>query len=225
MKSEKLIDIYKQGHIVIPIYLLQHYKELKVTLEEFLFLMYLYSLGDHFLFNPQQFSETLNLSLEEVMNLVSKLTEKHLIRVEVVKNEKGFMEEVLDLKDFYHKISYFMVEDVNQSLKVEDSTIFEIVEQEFGRTLSPMECEIIKAWLDGGMVEGVIKEAIKEATFNGVSNLRYIDKILYEWGKNGIKTVDDVEKMRKKRKARKKEQDDAEIDMELVDWKWFDEDE
>ena len=49
--------------------------------------------------------------------------------------------------------------------------------------LSPMEYEIIKAWLDNDMSEELIKEALKEATFNGVSNLRYIDKILYEWGK------------------------------------------
>ena len=40
-------------------------------------------------------------------------------------------------------------------------------------------------------------DSVKEAVFNGVSNLRYIDKILYEWGKAGIKNVNDVEEMRK----------------------------
>ena len=74
------------------------------------------------------------------------------------------------------------IDEVNNTSNSENSNIFEIIEKEFGRTLSPIEFEIIKAWLDNDMSEELIREAIKEATFNGVSNLRYIDKILYEWG-------------------------------------------
>ena len=86
-----------------------------------------------------------------------------------------------------------------------------------------MEYEIIKAWLENHISEELITEAVREATFNGVSNLRYIDKILYEWGKKGITTVQDVDKMRKKRG--KKEEKDVDIDMELMDWSWFDDEE
>ena len=46
MKSSKLIEIFKQGNMVIPIYLLQHYKGFKLNMEEFVFLMYLYNLGN-----------------------------------------------------------------------------------------------------------------------------------------------------------------------------------
>ena len=56
-------------------------------------------------------------------------------------------------------------------------------------------------------------------------NLRYIDKILYEWGKLGIKTAKDVEKHRKKRAQRKEEEADSNIDLDIVDWDWFDDDE
>ena len=105
----------------------------------------------------------------------------------------------------------------------EESNIFEVIEKEFGRTISPMEYEIIKAWLDNNMSEDIITEAVREATFNGVSNLRYIDKILFEWNKKGITTVQEVEAMRKKRE--KKEDKGIDIDMDIVDWNWFDEDE
>ena len=107
------------------------------------------------------------------------------------------------------KLSLLVMDDVNKTSKSSSSSIFEIVEREFGRTLSPIEYEIIKAWLDGGMNEDLIKEAIKEATFNGVSNLRYIDKILYEQGKLGIKTVADVEANRKKRNNKTKDTKDT----------------
>ena len=224
MKSSKLIEIFRQGNIVLPIYLLQHYKEFKLKMDEFIFLMYLYNMGDKFLFDPNKFGEDLNLELMEVMNYVSVLTDNKLIRVEVLKNDKGLMEEVVLMDDFYNKLSLITIDEVNNTKPSDNSNIFEIIEKEFGRTLSPIEYEIIKAWLDSNTSEDLIKEAIKEATFNGVSNLRYIDKILYEWGKNGIKTVEDVEKNRKKRSSVKEKQSD-DVDLDMVDWNWFDEDE
>lgn len=186
--------------------------------------MYLYNIGDKFLFDPVKFSRDLNLDMSVVMEFISELTDKHFIRVEVLKNEKGLMEEVVLLEEFYNKLSIMMMEEINSVSESDNSNIFEIIEKEFGRTLSPIEYEIIKAWLDNNMSEALIKEAIKEATFNGVSNLRYIDKILYEWGKLGIKTVVDVENNRKKRNSIKEKNTD-DIDIDIVDWDWFDEDE
>ena len=52
------------------------------------------------------------------------------------------------------------MEDVNTS-KSDNSTIFEDIEREFGRTLSPTEYEIIKAWLDTNISEDIIREAVK----------------------------------------------------------------
>lgn len=223
MKGSNLVSVLKQGHLVIPIFILQSYKKFNLKMEEFVFLMYLYNLGNNTVFNPGKFAEDLNIELIEVMGYIGTLTDKKIIKVEVVKNDKGLMEEVILLDDFYNKLSLMMMEEANQVSKSDNSNIFEIVEKEFGRTLSPIEYEIIKAWLDGDMSEELIKEAIKEATFNGVSNLRYIDKILYEWGKLGIKTVKDVEDNRKKRNKAKEAE--AEVDLDIVDWNWFDEDE
>ena len=223
MKNRQFIEIFKQGHLVIPLYFLKNYKKLKLTLEEFIFLMYLYQLGDKSLFNPSKYQEELQMDLSKIMEYIDSLTEKKLIQVEVIKNEKGLMEEVVLLDGFYRKLTLNMVEEENEKSNYQ-SNIFEVVEKEFGRTLSPMEYEIIKAWLDNDMSEDLIKEAIKEATFNGVSNLRYIDKILYEWGKQGIKTVKDVEDNRHKRSQRREEEADSNIDLDIVDWDWFDDD-
>ena len=162
----------------------------------------------------------------ELMSLVDSLTDKGFIKVEVKKNDKGIMEEVILLDGFYSKISLIMREDINkkQEDSINNSNIYETIEKEFGRTLSPIEAEIISAWLDNNTSEELIKEALKEAIFNGVSSLRYIDKILYEWGKKGIKTVKDVENNRKK-KNDNKENNDNSIDLDTLEWSWFDEDE
>lgn len=110
------------------------------------------------------------------------------------------------------------MEEINHSEEV-DTSIFAVIEQEFARTLSPIEYEIVKAWLDSGISNELIKEALKEATFNGVSNLRYIDKILYEWGKKGIKTPNDVDKNREEHKQKKNDK------LEVFEYNWLEDDE
>ena len=224
MKNSKLIDIFKNGNIVIPLYLLKNYKELNIELDEFIFLMYLYNLGDKFLFDHNKFSNELGMDTTSIMNYISILTDKLLIRVEVQKNDK-VMEEVISLDGFYNKLKCLTISEVTNNNSA-NSDIFETIEKEFGRTLSPTEYEIIKAWLENNESEELIKEALKEAVYNGVSNLRYIDKILYEWNRKGIKTKEDVENSRKKHKEKiEKEENDVVIDTEIFDWNWLDEEE
>ena len=153
------------------------------------------------------------------------LNDKDLLSVDVRKTEKKVMEEVINLESFFNKLSLIIMENMSEEKDNSKSNIFEVIEKEFGRTLSPIEFEIIKAWLDNNMSEELIKEALKEATFNGVSNLRYIDKILYEWEKAGIKTKEDVLKNNKKRRIKSEEDSKKEIDLDIMDWDWFDEDE
>lgn len=49
-----------------------------------------------------------------------------------------------------------------------------------------IEYETISKWLQNNVSEDMIKSALKEAVLNGVTNLRYIDKIIYEWTKKKI---------------------------------------
>lgn len=223
MKNSKLIDIFKDGNMVIPIYLLKHYKDLKLEINEFIFMMYLYNVGNRFIFDPKKIADDINLDLTTVMNYISILTDKGFIKVDVIKNEKGLMEETLILDDFFNKLSLMTIDDINNNPDEADTDIFDIIQKEFGRTLSTMEIEIIKAWLENNISVDLIKEALKESVYNGVANLRYIDKILYEWGKANIKDVSDVEAHRKKRNA--KQEQEADIDIDIVDWNWFDDEE
>lgn len=219
MKSIKLIDILKDGNIVIPLYLMKNYKEFNLKIDEFIFMMYLYNLGDRCIFNPLKYSEDLGLNNSDILGYIDVLCEKKLIKLDSFKNDKGFVEDIIVLEGFYKKMSNLVVENINY-FDSASSNVFEIIEKEFGRTLSPIEFEIIKAWLDNNISEELILAALKEAIFNGVSNLRYIDKILYEWGKAGVKNIEDVNK----RKMKRQEEMDKNIDPEIVEWSWFDED-
>ena len=61
--------------------------------------------------------------------------------------------------------------------------------------------------------EDLIKEALKEAILNGVNNLKYIDRILYEWNKKGYKKPSDVVKKRQVKEEK----------IDLFDYDWLDE--
>jgi len=218
MKNKKMLDILKSKNIVIPLYLYKCYSKLNIGLEEFIFLMYLYSQGEKVIFDPNLIANDLGIDIKKVMLLINNLTDAKLINLEVIKNDKNIMEEYISLSDFYQKISLLIMDEVNNN-EAADESIFEVIEREFGRTLSPIEYEIVKAWLDSGMSTDLIKEALKEATFNGVSNLRYIDKILYEWGKKGIKSPEDVNKNRTEYKEKKNEK------LEVFEYNWLEDDE
>ena len=145
-----------------------------------------------------------------IMGSFTSLTSKGLISMSVVKQATGMVTEVIDLSNVYKAI----VSDINTNIKAKTSdNIFGIFEKEFGRPLSPIEFEIINAWLKAGMNEELILGALKEATFNGVSNLRYIDKIIYEWGKKGFKTMTDVNNHLKR-----KELEETKV---LFDYNWL----
>ncbi|MDQ0192939.1 DnaD domain protein [Paenibacillus wynnii] len=81
----------------------------------------------------------------------------------------------------------------NKDIEEESRSLFSIFEKEFGRPLSPMECETISGWLDQDRYpEELILLALKESVFAGKLHFRYIDRILLEWSRNRVKNAQDV---------------------------------
>lgn len=206
----QLVEILKNNNYQIRKELLFNYKSLNITDSEFIVLIYLINQSSN-IYNPKQIGNELKLELNNVLELINSLTEKGIIKIEL-KKINNIRTEVIDLDPLYEKI-VFSLEPKEEDKK---SNIYSVFETEFGRTLSPMEYEIITGWIDSGYTEELIILALKEATYNGVSNLRYIDKIIYEWGKKGIKTKSDVEENKKQFKTNKEKK-------EIFDYNWLDE--
>lgn len=206
----QLVEVLKNNNYQIRKELLFNYKSLNITDSEFIVLIYLINQSSD-IYNPKQISNDLKLSLNDVLELINLLVEKGIIKIEL-KKINNIRTEVIDLESLYEKIAFSLEPKEDKK----DSNIYSIFETEFGRTLSPMEYEIITSWLDNGYTEELIILALKEATYNGVSNLRYIDKIIYEWGKKGIKTKEDVEKNKKQFKNNSEKK-------EMFDYNWLDE--
>jgi len=217
VKNKIMVDLIKGKNIVIPLYLYKFRDKLDLSMEEFIFIMYLYNEGELILFDLNKISKELGVEHNNLMNLIGSLSGKKLIDFKVIDNDKGIKEEYLSLENFYNKISLLLIDNVEEK-KDDTVNIFSMIEQEFGRTLSPIEYEIVKAWLENNMSIEIIGCALRESIMNDVRNLRYMDKILYEWGKKGIKTKKDVENHINNR--RKKEESKK---VDVFDYDWLDE--
>ena len=214
---DKIINLLK-GEMTLPQILLYKYKALGLTEKELIVLIYIINLKSYN-FNPKEISSNLELSLPEVLEVIDSLSTKDFIKIELKKVD-NVREEFISLDNFYNKLAYLVIndEEINKS-NSSSSNVFDIFEKELGRTLSPMEYEIINGWLDAPFKEELIISALKEATYNGVSNLRYIDKILYEWKKKGINSKEDIEKNRNDFQNRKVES------KPLFDYDWLNDNE
>lgn len=202
--TETIKEILETKDIVIPRILFINYKKMGLTEKELVFLIYL--INNTGVFNPKQISIDLNLTLNEVMETMESLTSKGIVKIEIKKTGTK-RNECISLDGLYNKLTFNILNKEEEK----NTNIYDIFEKEFGRTISPMEYEIIGAWLENGTSEETIILALKEATYNGVSSLRYIDKIISEWAKKGIKTKDDVEKSRMSFKQKKQSKQKNEI--------------
>ena len=169
---------FKTKNFIINENVVKTIKNLDITLKEFLLLLYF--INSQALLDLNDIKKVLGFNEEEILNTYTSLITKGLIEVKVFK-DSGVVSEVISLDMFYDKLV------MNTKNEENNTDIYSKFESEFGRSLSPIEYETINRWLENGVSEEIITSALKEAVINGASNLRYIDKIIYEWTKKGVK--------------------------------------
>ena len=216
--TDNLLTILKQKPITIPQVLFQNYKNLNLTPEEFLVLIYILNIGDKIPYNPELFATGLSLNKLTVMELINNLSEKNVLNIKIEKNKNNRQEEYIYTDILYDKLLK-LIQNQDQVLNPDTTDIIDIFEKEFGRLLSPMELEKIKSWINDNLPKELIVEALKEATYNGVHRMSYIDKILFDWQSKGLKTKEDVKKDRNSYKQSKTKE------IEVYDYNWLEEDE
>lgn len=211
---EEFEKLLKDKPIVLPRFLFNYYQRLGITAEELIILIFVVDMGDKIIYNPEIIANELNLDKYKVMEILNNLNEKKILSITVEKNSSGKSEEYISLDLMYKKIMNLIVcknndDKTNTLTTIDNADIFSVFESEFGRPISSMECEIIKGWVDDKFSYELILEALKEAVYNGVTSLRYIEKILYDWRKKGYKTKSDIMEAKNKYRESKKETKDV----------------
>ena len=205
------IEFLTERRFTLSSHLIEVALKNNLSLIEFLLLMYFEDTTDK-TFDVKKICEVLNITEQDALKAFNQLLTLNLIEIESSKDKSNKHCEEISLVPIYRT----MFENLEQKeQKKKKETIFDMFQKELGRNISPMEYETINAWLEKGFSEELVEGALKEAVYNGVSSLRYIDKILYEWQKKGYKKMTEVEEGITNRRKEK------ESSLELFDYNWL----
>ncbi|MGE8204298.1 DnaD domain-containing protein [Heyndrickxia sp. NPDC080065] len=214
MDKELIMKWLEEGTIQIPQLLMAKYKHIGLNETELVLLLQVYSFlkkGNDFP-TPKELSERMTIPDSLCASILRKLVQNQYISIEEGYSEENIRFEKYSLNPLWSKlVDDFIYDKKQQELEKnlhEETNLYTTFEQEFGRPLSPLECETLAMWLDQDHHNPtVIIAALREAVISGKLNFRYIDRILFEWKKNGINTIEEARDFGKKfRQTRKKTQ-------------------
>lgn len=198
------------GHVSIPRLLLDNYKKLNLSDVEVMLLIHLHSFLSMGIPFPsiKQLEERMTCSSLELTRMLNRLHKEGFIEICPQMDENNRLVERFSLQPLWEKLGRYLTihgEEVTSNasgfwLKESDchlqaeQDVFKRFEEELGRPLTPMECETIAAWLDEDQLDPqIILLALKEAVVANKRSMRYIDKILLDWQRNGLTSIQAVQ--------------------------------
>lgn len=205
MQSEERLRLWiEQGNVNISQLFFQHYKALNLSDRESMVLLQIIAFqaeGKIFPI-PADIANRMHMSENDVSRILQSFMQRGLLTIIQNQDASGVLYESFSLQPLWNRLvdeAMKKEQDFLQNNRTnEEGELFTIFEQEFGRLLSPMECESITMWLDeDGHSAEIIRAALKEAVIAQKVSLRYIDRILFEWKKKNVKTLHDVERQTK----------------------------
>ncbi|EBB6229705.1 DnaD domain-containing protein [Listeria innocua] len=191
-----------EGQVTLPQVLVKNYAAIGLNENELVLLLQIQSFAAEAEFFPsmEMLTDRTTLRLEDTIKTMDSLLKKGVVAIEQSKDNSLMISEQYNLEPLWGKLVAFyenVEADNRQDQEVEQQTnLYSLFEAEFGRPLSPMEAEMLSAWVDQDRTSpDLIKEALKEAVISQKLNFRYIDRILLNWSKQGVKTIDDAKRV------------------------------
>ncbi|WP_125981587.1 DnaD domain-containing protein [Loigolactobacillus iwatensis] len=197
------------GETAISNLLLAHFHELGLTNDEFLLYLQLESFhsGGNDFPDMTVIADRLHLATSQVYQMLHRLIQKKVLEIQTSQDKSGRSQDHYDFSLLYDKLATLSLQQTQQvaTAKKDDSRqkLFEAIEAEFGRPLSPIELETIGAWLDEDHYQPeVIELALREAVLNQAYSLKYMDRILLSWERKHLTTKQQIQQEKQKRTQR-----------------------
>lgn len=205
-------DWLHQGQLTIPNVLLKYYRQIGLNERELVVLLQLKAANQQEGFpNFQTIAQQMNCSRDELFEAIQSLINKQVLTIHTIQNSAGKSEDRLNFDVLYEKLWHCLQQQHKQAAEKEETLklqdLYTLFEQEFGRSLSPIELDTLNMWLDDDhYAPELIQMALKEAVLNQVYSLKYIDRILLSWEKKNITTKAQVLEESKKFRQTKSDQ-------------------
>lgn len=198
--SSRLEQWIKQGNVTISQLFFTHYRALQVTDLEAMVVLQLVSFQQNNIDfpTPREIAERMEITDQQVAAILQRLMQRGFLLIEQSK-AGAMVEEKYVLYQLWERLI-----DCVEQLKMDQSVetkeqlsgqLFRTFEEEFGRVFTPLEYETISKWLDeDGHSPEVIRQALVEAVLAEKKSLKYIDRILFEWKKKNLVTLEAIRK-------------------------------
>lgn len=209
--DSQLLQLLQEGATSVSNLLLKMYKRMSLADDEMMLLIHLLSFqqeGNRFP-TLTELEERMSMPNMRLIQSLQKLLKEEWIRIdEFIDPQTGMRHEQYNLTPLYRKLyqtwreqqtNSHMIESIHEpyrqtaaaAVDEEPVAIYGRFEQAFGRPLSPFELESIHMWAEqDGYSEELILTALREAATVGKLHIRYIDRILLEWQKQQITSVE-----------------------------------
>lgn len=200
-------SLIQAGETTISNLLLGRYHELGMTNDELVvYLQYKRSLDRGIDFpDAQAVADVMGTTAAEIFNQLDQLLKKQLLVINSTTDADGKLHDQYDFTPLYERLA--ALPDSMSGVEAHQATIaaptttsaradvFNRIEVEFGRPLSPTELQTISRWFDEDQFKPeLILLALREAVLNQAYNLRYIDRILLTWRQKNLTTAGQVER-------------------------------
>lgn len=171
------------------------------------------------------FGDFFGISSGRVSQVINELIDKGYLNAEYIREDNQILGRVLKIQSppypvkVFRKLNRGYLENAEGGIKyskegylenAEDNNtiynntnnnnnIYDFLQNELGRPLYPTEIEKVSEWEDNELT----RYAVKVAILNGAYTINYIDTIIYNWKKLGIKSVSQAQEENKKHRDRK----------------------
>lgn len=172
--------------------------------------------------------------LEKISDKANKNRENILKRWKKSKEIKGNESDTNELPKVYEsdttvlQTNYYIKENkrkenknnINNIITTTDSNIYSFIEENFGRTLSPLEAEKIGQLLLE-FKEDVLKHAISIAVMNQKRTFAYVEGILKNWKGKGFTSLEEIKEDENKTHHQQEPTSIDSAQQEMLDYNWF----
>lgn len=140
--------------------------------------------------------------IEELMTIDNKtcsqifvaLIQNGFLLVETREDDDGRHSEKYSLAPLFLKIEAELKREKNAKITTDLQALYHKIEHLFG-VLSPRDLELVNMWLgDDGFDVTLIELALSEMQMYDIRSLKYVDKILLDWKRKNIYTVDEAKR-------------------------------
>jgi len=191
-----MYELWKQGALNFGEILAITYKRLGLVESSYAFLVLFARLIKE---KPSGWSlaeitEMMTIDAHVCSQIFIELINNGFLYVESKEDEQGRRSENYSLAPLFLKIETILKNDANVRRRHDLEDLYMKIEHLFG-VLSPRDVELVQMWMnDDGFDVSLIELALAEMQMHDIRSLRYVDKILLNWKRKNIYTVDEAKR-------------------------------